>query len=185
MKLTPLIQKALRKASELHLGQCRKGSELPYIIHPVSVAIILSNYTNDEKIIAAGLLHDVLEDVPNYCFADLKRDFGIKVANLVKEVTEDKMATWQTRKEKYIDHLKSASREALLIAAADKIHNLRSHADDHRAIGKEMWKKFNASPEKNLWFYGEVIKVLKKRLKGNIVKELESAYREAKRVILG
>ncbi len=162
MKLTPLVEKALRKSAELHREQRRKGSNLPYIIHPVSVAIILSNYTKDEKVIAAGLLHDVLEDVPHYRLADLKRDFGKKVADLVLEVTEEKSLPWQERKKKYINHLKTASKRALLIAAADKIHNLKSHTEDHLEFGMEMWKKFNASPEKNLWFYGEVVKALKK-----------------------
>jgi (p)ppGpp synthase/HD superfamily hydrolase len=193
MKLTPLIQKAINMAAVLHYGQCRKGGTLPYITHPVSVAIILSNYTKDETVIAASLLHDVLEDVPNYRYTDLKRDFGERVANLVKEVTEDKdpnvktneKLTWQARKEKYIAHLKDASRGALLIAAADKIHNIRSHIEDHQKIGKAMWEKFNASPEKNIWFYSEVTKALKKRLKGGVVIELENAYQEAEEVLLG
>src|SRR5680860_1476994 len=89
MKLTPKIQKAISRASVLHLGQKRKGDGAPYILHPYSVAFILSHYTNDEDIIVAGLLHDVLEDVDGYEKEDLQKEFGERVANMVSDVTED------------------------------------------------------------------------------------------------
>ena len=76
---TSHIQKAINKAADLHRGQIRKGDGLPYIVHPFSVALILLKYTNDEDIIAAGLLHDVLEDVEGYEYEDLKRNFTKKI----------------------------------------------------------------------------------------------------------
>ncbi len=126
MKLTPKIQKAINKAAELHKNQTRKGIELPYIVHPFSVAMIILGYTNDENIIAAGLLHDVLEDAKDYNFKDLKKDFGEKIATIVKEVSQDGpnlgRENWQERKESYLRHLRSASYEALMICAAGKVH---------------------------------------------------------------
>lgn len=191
MKLTPKIQKAIDVSAQKHLGQARKAVNLPYIVHPFSVAWILSNYTNDEDIIAAGLLHDVLEDVPGYGFDGLKKDFGEKIAGIVKEVSEDKdpniktdsKATWDYRKNKYINHLNGASREAMLVCAADKIHNLSSILEAHNKYGSDMWKSFNAPVEKKLNYYEQVLKILKKRLKNKIVKELEKTYLRVKGVL--
>ena len=183
MKLTKNIQKAIDKASELHFGQTRKGdNNLPYISHPFSVAWILANYAQDENIIIAGLLHDVIEDVKGYAFEDLKNDFGEKIANIVKEVSEDKdpnietddKDTWQHRKQQYLDHLINSSQEAMFVCAADKIHNLRSMAEAYREQGDDLWKKFNSPPDKKIWFYEEVYKILKDKLGNEIVKELKS-----------
>ena len=184
MKLTPKIQKAINLAADKHLGQKRKGIELPYIVHPYSVAFILNDYTENEDIIVAGLLHDVLEDVKGYSYEDLEKDFGKSVAKIVKEVSEDKdpnveyyeKATWEERKAGYLANLENDSEEALMITAADKIHNLQSMLNDYDTFGKSLWEKFNASKERKMWFYGEVVKVIKKRLKNDIVKELEDIY---------
>jgi len=190
MKLTPKIQKAINKASILHDGQRRKGNNLPYIVHPFSVAFILSIYTDDEDIIAAGLLHDVLEDVKGYYFKDLKKDFGSRISKIVKEISEDKdpnikedkKATWQTRKEKYLSHLKNASYEAMMVCCADKIHNLHSLIEAYKEQGDELWKKFNASLDKKLWFYEEILRILKEKLDNEIVKDFEKVYLKAKKL---
>jgi (p)ppGpp synthase/HD superfamily hydrolase len=128
MKLTPKIQKAINIATEKHHGQSRKGKEIPYIVHPFSVALILSEYTHNEDIIAAGLMHDVLEDVRDYNFDDLKNDLGEKIARIVREVSEDidpnmedPKTTWDYRKHKYLEDLKTESYEAMMITAAEFI----------------------------------------------------------------
>lgn len=184
MKLTPKIQKAINVAAIKHFKQNRKGSNIPYIVHPFSVAWILSQYTDDEDIIVAGLMHDVLEDVKNYSFDDLNKDFGERVAKIVKEVSEDKdpnveedaEETWDHRKNKYLEELKNESNDAMMITAADKIHNLFSLIQSHKEQGEDMWQHFNAPREKKLWFYGEVIKILIERLDNEILNELVQAY---------
>jgi (p)ppGpp synthase/HD superfamily hydrolase len=193
MKLTTKIQKAINVASRLHLGQVRKGdSELPYISHPFSVAWILSNYTNDEDIIAGGLLHDVLEDVKGYYYDDLAKDFGKRVAQIVKGVSEDKdpnienddKATWETRKLKYLAGLESDSEESLMVCCADKIHNLQSMINAYEEKGEELWTHFNSPKEKKLWLYQEILKFMKIRLDNPIVAELEAVYAQAEKVLL-
>lgn len=138
MKLTTKIQKAINVAAQLHLGQVRKSEDrLPYIVHPFAVAWILSDYTKDEEVIMAALLHDVLEDVEGYYFADLVRDFGEKVAAIVKGVSEEKdpidhvgsASTWLVRKNGYLLNLETAPIESLLVSAADKINNLHTMID--------------------------------------------------------
>jgi (p)ppGpp synthase/HD superfamily hydrolase len=189
MKLTPTIQKAINLAAYLHFGQSRRGIERPYIVHPFSVAIILSQYTKNENIIAAGLMHDVLEDVEGYNYADLKKDFGSKIAKIVKEVSEDRdpddaanpKSTWDLRKIKYLKNLANDSRAGMMVTAADKIHNLQSMMEAYQERREKLWEKFNAPLEKKLWFYGEVLIILKKRLNNKIVKELEKTYKQAKK----
>ncbi len=187
MKLTPKIQKAINVAAEKHLRQKRKSTGNPFVVHPFSVGFILSEFTNDEDIIAAGFLHDVLEDAKGYTFLDMKKDFGLRVAEIVKENSEDKYpggvknkkATWETRKKKKLRRLKNASREALMVNAADKIHNLRSIIRNYGKQGEKLWKKFNAPPEKKYWYYKEAVEIITKRLDGKISRDLKKVYDEA------
>jgi len=189
MHLTPKIQKAINIAAEKHLGQVRKGDGLPYIVHPFAVAWILSGYTNDEDVICAGLLHDCLEDVPDYRFDDLAKDFGEKIASIVKEVSEDKdpniktdeKATWLTRKNKYLEHLRIASQEAMLVCGADKINNIQSMLTAYKNQGSSLLEKFNTSFDKILWFNSEVLKILEEKLNNPLVAELKTVYEQLKK----
>jgi predicted RNA-binding protein with PUA-like domain/5'-deoxynucleotidase YfbR-like HD superfamily hydrolase len=189
MVLTDKIKYALDRATELHEGQKRIGSGLPYIVHPYSVASILSEYTGDEDVLAAALLHDVLEDVSGYTAEDMELEFGPKVTSIVLEVTEEKdpeageeelRATWEKRKEGYLSSLRTASQEALMVAAADKIHNLWSILDEYEQWGDDLWGQFRTPSDKKLWFFEEVLKVLQERLKNPIVQEFEALYVEAR-----
>lgn len=94
MKYTPRIEKAIQVASHAHRNQTRKSDgNMPYISHPFSVLVILSEHTKDENTMIAGLLHDVLEDAdPNeYTEQKLRDIFGEKVVSIVKEVSEQKI----------------------------------------------------------------------------------------------
>lgn len=187
MKLTPKIQRAINVAAEKHIGQKRKSTKRPFIVHPFSVACILSEFTTDEDVICAGLLHDTLEDVKGYTFLDIKRDFGLNIAEIVREVSENKAPggdknkrkTWEERKIHKLHSLRNASREAMMVSAADKIHNLKSLEINYIKQGESFWRKFNASPEKKFWYYGEVVKIIRDRLDGKITEELISTFREA------
>jgi len=187
MLLTSKIQKAINMAAEKHLNQKRKNTGYPFVVHPFSVGFILSEFTNDEDIIAAGLLHDVLEDAENYTFLDMKNDFGLRVAEIVKESSEekypkgikDKKITWETRKKQKLRQLKNASKEALMVSAADKIHNLKSIIRNYGKQGEKIWTKFNAPPEKKYWYYKEAVGIITKRLDGKISRDLEKIYNEA------
>lgn len=191
MKLTPKVQKAVNMAAEKHFGQKRRGISRPYVVHPFSVAVILSEYTDDENIIVAGLLHDVLEDVPGYPAENLEKDFGKEVANIVKEITEDKdpddtpeenRKTWQCRKELYLENLSNDGFGALMVACADKIHNLQSLAEAHGIQGEEIWEIFNAPKEKVIWFYREVLKIVSRRLDNLIVSEFRETLAKVEKL---
>ena len=190
MKLTKNIQKAIIKATVLHNGQVRKEGNIPFIIHPYSVAVILSNYTDNENIIIAGLLHDVLEDVPGYSENNMRKEFGDKITEIVKGVSEDKTLnnkltekeSWQYRKNKYLEGLKDDSQESLMVCAADKIHNMDSMMEAYKERGSVAFANFNSSIEQRMEFHKNVLKILKKRLKNKIVFELEKKQKEAEKL---
>lgn len=194
MFLTAKIEQAIVRATVLHQGQTRKGSDVPYIIHPFAVAFLLAHYTDDEDVIIAGLLHDVLEDVATYTSEDMRREFGERVLAIVTEVTEDftlaeredhtlRKDSWRMRKEKYLASLANDSHEALLVASADKIHNLRSLLDHYRLLDDTLPEPFNATPENLLWFYGEATRIIAERLKHPLADELEKTLAEVKKII--
>lgn len=191
MKLTPLIQKAIDAAARLHRKQSRKNDKtLPYVCHPFSVACLVSEYTSKPEVIAAALLHDVPEDVVGYTHDDLLKDFGPEVASLVKAVSEDKdpaseidkRITWMDRKKGYLENLAKHGPEALLICAADKIHNLRSTTEWFYETGEKTWEKFNASLQNQIWYHQSVLRIVKIGLRGNMIvgvleKEIEEFIR--------
>ena len=176
-KFSPKIFQAINKAAELHDGQKRKGDGLPYIVHPFSVALILMEYTQDEDIIVAGILHDVIEDT-HYTAKEMKADFSPRIAKYVMEVTEPpKKLSWEIRKAGYLAHLKEASFEAKLICAADKLHNLLAMKNAYAQFGKKAFARFNSTPAKRLWFYEECVKILAtdEKMPRELIKELKQA----------
>lgn len=165
------VNLALKVASRAHRDQMRKGTDIPYISHPVAVAMIVSGYTTDEDTIAASILHDILEDVEPtvYSETDMRNDFGNEVVKIVKDVSEDKTAgepekPWIERKKSYLAHLDSLENERpLIVSAADKIHNLTDILEEYERIGDSIWQKFNASKNDELWFYTEFLKIIDKK----------------------
>ena len=171
LKWTPTVDRALAVAARCHAGQTRKDNPTPYIAHPVAVAMIVSDFTEDQDVVVAALLHDVLEDVPPsvYSAADMTAEFGERVTEMVRGVSEEKTAgeetpPWRVRKEGYLAQLAEDSQECLLISAADKIHNLRSMVAAHGKLGADMWGIFNAGPDEKLWFYGAIADTVAERL---------------------
>lgn len=182
--MTPRIEKAIEVAIRIHRGQLRKGDGVtPYVVHPLSVAMILSKYTRDENTIIAALLHDALEDT-SYSAKQIQKDFGSRVLSIVKGVSDKKPDDpWAKRKESYLKKIKTASKKACLIACADKINNLESICEACREYGDRIWKSFNASKEAKLGFYESVYREVGRRFKHPIVKELENKIKESKKYL--
>ena len=160
----------MRCAAKAHedQGQHRKGSGIPYIIHPVGVMMIASNATEDEDTLIACLMHDVLEDVDAkiYSESDMRRDFGDNVVAIVKDVTKnDDISNWKERSLAYLDHLKNkASDEAIIVSTSDKIHNLQSIIADYKEKGDELWSVFTTnSAADQLWWYESILEVVTER----------------------
>lgn len=160
---TARTERAIVVALEAHAAQTRKGDRTtPYVVHPVTVALILSRYTDDEDTIIAGLLHDTLEDT-DLTEAEIEREFGPKVLGIVRDVTEPGLPglSWDTRKARYLRHLGTAPHGSLLVASADKIANIISMISAHGAQGDTLWERFNAPPDRKLGFYRRVYETVR------------------------
>ena len=181
MLLTARLEKAIAVALRIHQNQKRKGDNVtPYAVHPISVAMLLSRYIDDEDIVIAGLLHDALEDT-KYRHEQIEKDFGKRVLGIVQEVTEkNQKAPWEQRKAEYLMNLKNKSKEACLVMLADKIHNIKSLQYAYSVMGEALWKRFNASKEKKLWFYEEIYKEVKKKFRHGLIRELHTVLKEIK-----
>jgi len=170
-----VIQRALVWASKRHL-EPRKGTDIPYITHPVHVAIILARLGFDEQVLAAAILHDILEDTETTA-QELRREFGPEVTGMVQELSEPQFAgrpkkeTWPLRKEAKLKMLQEASAGSLAIVAADRVHNTANILDDIARHGPEVWNRFNSSPEKILEFGRGVLAILRRRFPHPLTEE--------------
>jgi (p)ppGpp synthase/HD superfamily hydrolase len=182
---SPTIDGALALAATAHREQKRKGSDVPYIQHPVHVAMILMAHGFPEHVVVAGLLHDVVEDTDVGMDAIAAR-FGAKVAALVATVTEQKTSTgrrprrlpWRERKEHQLAHLARATAEGAALKAADALHNCHSTLADLAASGPRAWERFNAGPDEQRWYYGEISRAVRSRLGDHpLALELEATVR--------
>ena len=157
-----LLNKAITTATKAHNGQKRKGNDIPYILHPMEAAAIVATMTNDEEVIAAAMLHDVVEDT----YLDLntvKILFGDRVASLVAYETENKRTdlppeeTWKIRKQETLDHLKTAPIEVKMITLGDKLSNIRAMYRDYKVLGDELWSRFNMKyKDAHYWYYQSI-----------------------------
>lgn len=154
------IEKAIIFASKAHKGQYRKKTNVPYISHPFSVAILLLKEQCSEDVVIAGLLHDLIEDT-SVTLKDIQTEFGKNVADIVKECSEpDGKASWEERKDYIIQKLRNASLEVKYVACADKLHNISSMIADYQKCGDRLWKRFRRGYEKQQWYYRSIVKSL-------------------------
>ena len=140
-----MIEEAAAFAERVHRGTFRKGTTIPYIVHPMETAVIVSGFTDEEEMIAAALLHDVVEDA-GVTGEELEARFGCRVKELVLAESEDKSKSWEQRKAFTLSHLADSSR--------DKLSNMRSTARDYMVIGDAVWERFNVKEKKmHAWYY--------------------------------
>lgn len=124
---SPLIREALATATEAHAGQIRNGAGgIPYIEHPKAVAALLAEHGWPEEVLAAALLHDVIED-SELTLDDLEERFGEPVTGLVGALSDNEtIADWTARKEEHRERVSTAGPQALAIYGADKLTNARA-----------------------------------------------------------
>ena len=150
------IHKAIEFATIKHANQFRKGTKIPYIVHPFEVAQILTENGCSADVIIAGLLHDTIEDA-DVKISEIEQEFGEEVAVLVGHESEDKSKTWEERKRATIDELGSCDDDVAMCTLADKLSNLRSiHFDITR--GEDVWKRFNRPRKDEEWYYTSIAK---------------------------
>jgi uncharacterized protein (TIGR02172 family) len=157
------IEEAVIYATIMHQGKIRRFSGIPFILHPMEVAQILSTMTEDEEVITAGILHDILENSDG-TVEEIRKRFGERVASLVISETEedfpdeDKAATWKRRKESALNVLKKSEDEGIrMLWLADKLATIRSLARIYAENGEELWQNLHQTdPEMQCWYYRSV-----------------------------
>ena len=166
------IHNAIYFAALKHQNQKRKGTDIPYIVHPMEVMQILIENRCSEDVIIAGILHDTLEDTDTKP-EEIEKEFGRDILNLVKTESEDKSKSWKERKQHTIDCLKTDSLETKLICCADKLSNIRSMYADLKVTGNELWKRFNADKKQIAWYYNSLVENLSELKDYNMYSELK------------
>ncbi len=152
-----LKERAKAFAIKAHMGQVRKSEpDKPMIMHPISVGNLLEDYGYDDEIIAAGYLHDVVEDT-KYTIEDIQNEFGKKIANLVMGASEpDKTLSWEERKEHTIKETKTLPLANKLVICADKINNLEDMMLKFEKNGKKDFSSFKRGEEQQKWYFTNV-----------------------------
>ena len=173
MKEENLLEEAIKFAADAHAGQCRKGTSLPYILHPMEAAAICATMTDDAEVLAAAVLHDVVEDAGK-TVGEIEQRFGPRVAAIVAGESEDKREglppadTWKLRKLEGIAHVEDARDVGVkMVCLGDKLSNIRSIQRDYEKLGDSLWQRFNQKdPAEHAWYYSAIADALKPDLGG-------------------
>ena len=155
-----LLDEAIRFAVQAHSGQPRKGTNMPYILHPLEAAAIVATMTDDPEIIAAAVLHDIVEDA-HVSVDEIAARFCERVAKLVNSETENKREdqpasdTWLIRKQETIQRLSKEKDLAVkMVTLGDKLSNIRAMYRDQLEVGEKLWERFNQKdPVMHAWYY--------------------------------
>lgn len=174
-----VLEEALVFATEAHSGQKRKMSGIPYILHPAEVAAIIATLTDDINTMAAGALHDTVEDC-NVDPLEIRTKFGPRVAALVQSETEDRLSqrpaseTWLERKQDSLLMLAhTKDRDVKILWLSDKLSNMRSFYREYLVKGDAIWQTLNQKdPEMHHWYYRTIAEYLSEEFSGT------AAYKE-------
>lgn len=158
-----LVSEAIAFAAKSHDGMRRKKNQSPYVLHPMEAAVIVGSMTDDQEVIAAAALHDVVEDA-GISIEEIEARFGKRVRELVQSETEDKRAelppeeTWHVRKEESLMVLKNTDDiGVLMVWLGDKLSNMRSYCRIFQCEGDAMWQSFNQKDKKEqAWYYQSI-----------------------------
>jgi len=201
IELGPRFDEAFALACELHRGQPRKGTKVPYIAHLMSVAALAleathyCGYEAAEDIAIGALFHDAIEDQGHKISLETIREkFGRKVHEIVSDCSDaniqeegQEKAPWHERKQAYVSGIRHKSRETLIVSCADKLHNARSMMYDYDHTGERFWDRFNSGKEDQLWYYSSLLEAFKETWPENpllpefaaVVKRMEQAIEGA------
>ena len=160
-----IVSEAIVFSVTAHDGMRRRGSDVPYIVHPMEAAAIVGSMTDSQDVIAAAVLHDVIEDA-GVTLEEIGERFGKRIMELVASETENKREdlppedTWRIRKEESIQKLSAADdKEILILWIGDKLSNIRAIYRDYLVEGEAIWNKFHQSDvSAQAWYYRSILK---------------------------
>jgi (p)ppGpp synthase/HD superfamily hydrolase len=167
MIFSPTIRKVITfsiKIHEVYQKQKRKGKDIAYITHPLTVGLILARAKAGEDVIIAGILHDTIEDSidkKKVTYGMLSERFNKNIADLVGSVTEQrKDLLWEERKREALKHIKKFSHDSMLVKSADIISNVSEILEDYRREGASTFRRFNAPTESVMRHYLEAMEAI-------------------------
>ena len=181
------ITEALEFAVNLHKDQLRKGSQVPYLAHLLSVTALVLEAGGDTDQTIAALLHDAVEDQGGLrTLNEIRSRFGDRVADIVEECSDSSTypkPPWMDRKEAYLAHLPSSSTGARLVSLADKLHNSRSILLDLKTNGNAAFEKFKGGKDGTLWYYDSLVEIFQQTDSNFLVDELALIVEQIKKII--
>jgi HD domain len=176
---------AVEDASRYHAGQLRKGTQIPYLAHLLSVAALVLEDGGSENEAIAALLHDAVEDAGGKpTLEEIRERFGDEVAMIVEACSDTDVVPkppWRKRKEDYLAHLADEKTPpgVLRVSLADKLHNARAILSDYRRIGDTLWSRFNTkSGGDQVWYYRSLADIFLSRWPGALSRELDHVVSE-------
>lgn len=188
MRYTYTIEKAIRAAAVLHDGQVVRGRyQYPYMTHLFAVAMIVSDYTEDERAIAASLLCSA-PILSGYTAEELKNDFGEAIQDLVLSICDLSESIEDPKKRAeaqrvFIKGLKSADELALIVLAASKIHTMRTVVEEYMEDMPAFARDLGARQDDELFYLQEISNMLNRRLQNAILAEFNDVFSEYKNFI--
>jgi (p)ppGpp synthase/HD superfamily hydrolase len=161
---SPLVRTALERARSDHEGQVRNGSGgMPYVEHPVRVAALLDEQGYREEVLAAALLHDVVENSET-TLDELRELFGGEVAGMVGALTDDEsIDSYKARKAEHRERLAAAGEEAMAIYAADKLTNTRTLREAYEDEGDAVRSEFRVPLEEKAEIWEADLELLREK----------------------
>ena len=184
MTPTDRLDDAFALARALHACHVRKGTQIPYLVHLMSVSAIVMEHGGTEDEAIAALLHDAIEDQGGTTArAKILERFGEDVTAIVDGCTDADTIPkppWRERKEAYVAHIADAAASVRRVSAADKLHNARAILGDYRneEIGNALWGRFNADREEILWYYRALADAFTRAESTSLTCELERTVAE-------
>jgi hypothetical protein len=179
--LGPRFEEALLYATRTHALQRRKGSAIPYVSHLLAVCALVLEDGGDESEAIAALLHDAAEDQGGEArLDDIRLRFGDDVAGLVEECSDTLVypkPPWPSRKEHFVQSLAFASPAVARISLADKLHNAGKLLSDYRAVGEDLWQRFDPLADE-LWYFASLVNVFREVAPGPLASQFERTVSE-------
>ena len=169
-----MLDDAFVLAYQLHEGQVRKGTKIPYVSHVMAVSALVLEDSGTEIAAAGGLLHDAAEDQGGWATIEqIRARCGGAVADVVVACSDSLLAKgevkepWRRRKEAAIRALPMHTEDALRVIAADKLHNAQATLTDLRILGPVVWSRFKTGREGFLWYHEQMFVSLADLLPGS------------------
>lgn len=177
------ILHAIQFATEAHKNQKRKGKETSYVMHPLSVGLLLAHAGLAEEIVIAGILHDTIEDT-EVTYEEIVKKFGKKIADVVNDVTEqERSLSWTERKSAALAHVATMLPESVLVKTADVVHNMNDQLEDYKKEGDGMFARLNAGKGQQRARYEKLIAAIKDRNGDNpLLPELMKTFSELQKL---